>query len=195
MHLSDEAICDLLKKGEIKDLEYLFQEYYKPLVLWADTFLNDIALSEDLVQEFFVKLWEKELLSGLTSDTLKSYLYTSVRNRAFNALSKKDTLRNTSDIAGNNRVWEEYDDWEEEVIRQVEEAVGKLPPRSREIVECVYLQGMKYKEVAEKFEISVSTVKTLLVNSLKTLRKETKDEKDLFLFLYLKKIQKAFNRF
>lgn len=195
MHLSDKAICDLLKKGEIKDLEYLFQEYYKPLVLWADTFLNDIALSEDLVQEFFVKLWEKELLSGLTSDTLKSYLYTSVRNRAFNALSKKDTLRNTSDIAGNNRVWEEYDDWEEEVIRQVEEAVGKLPPRSREIVECVYLQGMKYKEVAEKFEISVSTVKTLLVNSLKTLRKETKDEKDLFLFLYLKKIQKAFNRF
>ena len=85
--------------------------------------------------------------------------------------------------------WEENNEPEEEIMRQVDEAIAKIPDRSREIIELVYLKNMKYKEVAEKLQISMSTVKTLLVNSLKTLRKEFKDKNNLFLFFLLKKYQ------
>ena len=58
----------------------------------------------------------------------------------------------------------------EDMIDQVLKALDVLPPRSREVLECVHLKNMKYAEVAELLGISVATVKTLLVRSLKTLR-------------------------
>lgn len=184
MRTSNEVICAYLKKKDTKGLEYLFVEYYRPLVLWADTFLNDMGQAEDLVQEFFVKLWEQELVSRLVPETLKSYLYTSVRNRALNLLDKNDPLHLAFKVEDGMEIGDEYSDSEEELVRKVEEAVRNLPPRSREIVECVYLKNMKYKEVAEKLDISVATVKTLLVHSLKTLRKEFKTEKNVILFFW-----------
>ncbi len=188
MHTPAHIICAYLKKKDTKGLEYLFAEYYKPLVLWADTFLNDIGQAEDLVQEFFVKLWEQELVTHLLPKTLKSYLYTSIRNRAINLLDKNDPLRLAFDVEDGIELWEEYNDSQEELMRKVEAAVEHLPPRSREIVECVYLKNMKYKEVAEKLEVSVATVKTLLVNSLKTLRKEFGMDCSVLMF-FLKKNQ------
>lgn len=189
MHTPNEVICEYLKRKDPKGLESLFEEYYKPLVLWADTFLNDMGMAEDLVQEFFIKLWEHQLGAEWRPETLKSYLYTSIHNRALNLLDKNDPLRLAFDVEDGMKLWEEYTDTHENIIRKIEEAVDKLPPRSRDIVTCVYLKNMKYKDVAEKFQISVSTVKTLLVNSLKTLREEFGTEKNLLLLFFQKKLQ------
>ena len=52
MQIPDSTICSLLNQGEEKGMEYLFTRYYKPLVLWAASFLNNIPQSEDLVQDF-----------------------------------------------------------------------------------------------------------------------------------------------
>lgn len=49
MQIPDSTICSLLNQGEEKGMEYLFTRYYKPLVLWAASFLNNIPQSEDLV--------------------------------------------------------------------------------------------------------------------------------------------------
>ena len=57
MQIPDSTICSLLNQGEEKGMEYLFTRYYKPLVLWAASFLNNIPQSEDLVQDFFIRLW------------------------------------------------------------------------------------------------------------------------------------------
>ena len=189
MRTPDKVICSYLKKRDTKGLKYLFEEYYKPLVLWADTFLNDMGQAEDLVEEFFVKLWEKEMVAQLLPETLKSYLYAAVRNRALNLLDKNDPLRLAFEVEEAVKCWEDYDDPEEEMIRKVEAALEKLAPRSKEVVKSVYLEGLKYKEVAEKYQISVATVKTLLVNSLKTLRKEVASGKSILLFFSLKKNQ------
>ncbi len=59
MQIPDSTICSLLNQGEEKGMEYLFTRYYKPLVLWAASFLNNIPQSEDLVQDFFIRLWKK----------------------------------------------------------------------------------------------------------------------------------------
>lgn len=189
MYVSDKTICDCLTGKKMEGLQYLFEKYYNPLVLWADTFLNDISMSEDLVQELFIKLWECGLYSQLRPKTLRTYLYTAVHNRALNLLDKNDPLKLAFQVDDGLEFWEENNESEEEMMRQVDEAIAKLPDRSREIVELVYLKNMKYKEVAEKLQISISTVKTLLVNSLKMLRKEFKDKNNLFLFFLLKKYQ------
>lgn len=184
MRVSDQEICELLKERKIGGMELLFKEYYKPLVVWAATFLHDTQRSEDVVQDFFVKLWEKSLADKLQPDTLKSYLFTSVRNLALNQLDRIDPLRRACDVARYESPWEEYDSFEDEVFRRVETEIGKLPPRTQEIIRSVYLKGMKYKEVAEELGISVSTVNSLLVKALKKLRQTTEKEGDIAVYLF-----------
>lgn len=180
----DQEICELLKERKIGGMELLFKEYYKPLVVWVATFLHDTQRSEDVVQDFFVKLWEKSFADKLQPDTLKSYLFTSVRNLALNQLDRIDPLRRACDVARYESPWEEYDSFEDEVFRRVETEIGKLPPRTQEIIRSVYLKGMKYKEVAEELGISVSTVNSLLVKALKKLRQTTEKEGDIAVYLF-----------
>ena len=184
MRVIDQEICELLKERKIGGMELLFKEYYKPLVVWVATFLHDTQRSEDVVQDFFVKLWEKSFADKLQPDTLKSYLFTSVRNLALNQLDRIDPLRRACDVARYESPWEEYDSFEDEVFRRVESEIGKLPPRTQEIIRSVYLKGMKYKEVAEELGISVSTVNSLLVKALKKLRQTTEKEGDIAVYLF-----------
>ncbi len=192
---SDETICLLIKRKEKNGIEYLFEKYYRSLVVWADTFIHDMNAAENLVQEFFIRLWEKEMLQNVQQVCLRNYLYVGVRNRALNSLEKTDLLRRVGEIAIPVGVSEEYDDLKDQMMEKVREALERLPERSREVVKSVYLENLKYKEVAEKYGISIATVKTLLVNSLKTLRKEFSVYSGIFFLFFLKKVKKSFNRF
>lgn len=189
MQITDSTICSLLEQHNEKGMEYLFTRYYKPLVIWAATFLNDLSRSEDLVQDFFIKLWEKEAGRQLKAATLKSFLYTSVRNLALDRLEKKDPLRHASDIQLFEKSWEEYDTFEEELLNEIRKQINELPNRSREIIRCVYLEGLPYKETAAKLGISVSTVNSSLVNSLKKIRRQCAHATDapILLFFFLRK--------
>ncbi len=157
-------------EGKSFSVDELYDRFYDELVLWADTILNDMGEAEDLVQDFFVRLWEKKLDEKLEGERVRSYLYVSVRNMAIRKVKDQSRLRWIPDVSVVERVWEEEDGMHDEMIDQVLKALEVLPPRSREVLECVHLKNMKYAEVAESLGISVATVKTLLVRSLKTLR-------------------------
>ncbi|MDR0766413.1 MAG: sigma-70 family RNA polymerase sigma factor [Odoribacteraceae bacterium] len=173
MYHQDEEICRLLRQQDKRGLEKLFTVYYRPLVTWADTFMDDMSEAEDLVQEFFVKLWERGMTRNLLAGTLKSYLFTSVKNASFNAIKRRDPLRRAGNAARVDRAWVEYDDLNERLLQELESEIEKLPPRSKEIVKAIHVEGMHYKEVAERYAISVATVKTLLVGALKRLREKS----------------------
>ena len=59
----------------------------------------------------------------------------------------------------------------DEILQAIEVEIEKLPPRTREVLKSVYIDGLSYRETADRFSISIATVKTLLVNALKYLRK------------------------
>lgn len=178
------------------DIDWLYEHYYNQLVLWADTILKDMDQAEDVVQDLFVRLWEKNICDALMSEGVKSYLYTSVRNIALRRLKNRAVLETFPDISLAERVWEDQEQSHSEVIEQMLSEIKKLPPRSREVVECVHLKDMKYAEVAEQMGISVSTVKTLLVRSIKVLRHRVSNS-SLLLFLLLSRklyiFQKNYN--
>ena len=178
MQITDQMICSLLSAGEERGMEYLFEKYYKPLVVWSAGFMNNVMHAEDVVQTFFIKIWERRKEQVLQAQTLKSFLYTSVRNLSLDRLEKKDPLRNASDICNFDRKWEEYDTGEEEMLARISKEVAALPERSRTVMECVYTEGLSYKETAARLGISVSTVNTLLVNALKRIRKNGQGKKN-----------------
>lgn len=171
MQVDDKLICRFLGEHDHRGMEVLFEYYYRPLVLWADTFLCDIPAAEDVVQDFLVDFWEKRAYERITSGNLRGYLFAAVRNRALKLLEKRDVLRESDRVLP---VLADESDagWlTEEILQAVEEEIEKLPPRMREVLRAVYIDGLSYRETAEKFVISIATVKTLLVNALKRLRK------------------------
>lgn len=185
--ISDKEICDLFKNKDTKGIDLLFEKYYSNLVLWADTILNDIALSEDIVQEFYVKIWNKGIYKTFRAETLSSFLYVSIRNSCYNRIDKNDVLKNRIEVKEVEAILEEYNENEDLIISKLMEELENLPPKSREVVKCVFLNNMKYKEAAEELGVSISTVKTLLVNSLKKLRVSLGNKADLMLLFFFKK--------
>ena len=184
----DDEICRLLSTGDPKGMDLLFNTYYSRLVVWAGTFLKVIQLAEGVVQEFFIALWEKRKQKELTAPFLTSFLYVSVRNRCLNKLEKQDIFHNTTDLQEVHLAFEEYNEKHDRILTQVLQEMENLPPRSRVIMEEVFIHNMKYREVAEKYNVSISTVKTLLGNAVRKLRERLDKEKFAgFLFFFCKK--------
>lgn len=153
----------------------MFQQYYRPLVLWADTFLKDMPAAEDIVQEFFVSFWEKRHYEKITSDNIRGYIFTSVRNAALKYISKREQLRNSMPSLNLALDLLDPDDITEEMLQSLEAEIERLPPRTKEVLKSVYIDGKSYKDTAQRFGVSIATVKTLLVNALKRLRKFISD--------------------
>jgi len=74
---------DFQRISDLMDYKNLFEAFYQSLCRYAIVFVDDPSIAEEIVQEFFISLWEKyDDLKIHTS--LKAYLYSSVRNRCFN---------------------------------------------------------------------------------------------------------------
>ncbi|MGQ1910597.1 RNA polymerase sigma factor [Marinifilum sp. RC60d5] len=184
---TDYSILEAIKKDNKKGLDNLFERYYKPLVLFANAYLNDIHLSEDIVQEQFIKFWNDELYNNIqTSKALSSYLFTLVKHASLNQIKKNDVLANTAEFTHYDIAEEEAKRLADEGIKKVHNALADLPEKTRKVVECIMIQNMRYKEAAEELEVSVNTIKTLLRGGLAKLKESLKDRQDLFILFFMK---------
>lgn len=185
----DEKILLTLRADKMAGVRLLFDRYYVPLVLWGEQFLHDRAKAEDVVQDFFVRLWEDDYLLKISAPVLSSYLFTAVRNACLTLQNKKDTLRRANSLAGIEIPVEAFNDATDERIARIFEEINKLPERTRLVVEEIMLKEKKYKEVAFDMGISVNTVKFLLREGTRKLRENLNDGfKSILLFLFGKKV-------
>ena len=174
MPQSDKNILDLVHRDKSAGIRQLFGRYYRPLVLYADEYLKDQAAAEDIVQELFVKLWEEDYLLKIANTSLGAYLYSAVRNRCYSYIRQKDVLRRTKELDHVDIPVEWVADVDKERIDRVMKEMEELPGRTRQVVECVMLRNLKYREVAEELGISINTVKFLLKEGTKRLRDRLK---------------------
>ena len=186
MYSSDQDILAFMRKDKTIGIQHLFDRYYRPLVLFADEFLKDSPTAEDLVQDFFVKLWEDNYLLKVSEGALGSYLYSAVRNRAISFL-QKDVLRTRQELGKIDIPVEQVEDINEERMDVVMREVERLPERTRQVVECVMLRGLKYKETAEELDISINTVKFALKEGTKRLRERLVSISLEILFYFLRR--------
>lgn len=177
MSSPDEIILQSLKSGNAKAFERLFREHYSPLVRFAFRFMKQEEPAEGAVQEVFTSLWEKRENIRI-STSLKSYLYTSVRNHCLNKI-KHSKVRQSylEQFEGNEPVIESIiNDLEAgELKDRISAAIGALPDRCREIFELSRFNGLRYKEIAGELGISPKTVEVQMGKALRLLREHLKD--------------------
>lgn len=153
---------------------FLFITYYKQLCIHAYNYVHDIETAKELVQDVYVKLWEK-VLSEENHSSFKSFLYTSVRNAAIDYLrhSKTHLEYEQKILAYCN---DEYFIFDEIIINELEEkikeTIQKLPPQCRKIFQMNRLENKKYKEIAEELQISVKAVEAQISKALLFLKSE-----------------------
>lgn len=137
MNNSLEAIAANIVTGDKKAYDVLFKEYYIPLVLFSARYVESKDIAEDIVQDFFCKLWQdRNKLSNIKS--FKAYLYSSVKNRSLNYLRDKKINASLDFSLANDEQSSLEAMMEEEIYRELIKTIDLLPPKCKQIflIEC-----------------------------------------------------------
>ena len=170
--MSEQEFLARLRAGDDDAFDALFRAHYAPLVGLAEGMLRQRAVAEEVVQDVLLELWRRR--ESLTlEESLRAYLFRSVRNRALNHLRHEKVERRgepfaagePSSLPSAQAALEEA-----EIDAAVREAVGALPERCREVFELSRVRGLRYAEIAETMGISVKTVEAQMGKALRMLR-------------------------
>ncbi len=182
--ISDEYfIVKTFEESPKKGFDLLFRRYYTNLCNHAIRFVYSKEIAEDIVAEVFTNFWQNKVYENITT-SYRSYLYTSVRYRAYNSI--KLEINRTTNLE-NNDLDTQYPDNSavlqpdeilhfHELTKRLDVAIQHLPQQSRKAFQLNRLEGKKYTEVALEMEITVSAVERLISRALAKIREELKSE-------------------
>lgn len=152
------------------EFESLFRYNFRPLCLYALHYVGDVDIAEDIVQECFMKLWER-LEQGSAVDNRRAYLYMTVRNRSLDHLRRKGL---PTESLKPNDTYGIIDDGDAQERSEAEArlwtAIDSLPPKCREVFILSKRDGLKYEEIAEELDLSVNTVRNQISKALKMIK-------------------------
>ncbi|WP_372793418.1 RNA polymerase sigma-70 factor [Lutibacter sp.] len=174
-------------KLTLKEYKSLFDKLYTSLCLFANSYLKNLEVSKDIVQEVFIKIWEDKI-EFQNENTIKSYLYTSVKNKSLDYLKSKyvKTTEHFS-ISEMEKLETEPFFLREMVILEtssiIENAINTLPNKCAQIIK-LSIKDFTNAEIAEELGISVNTVKTQKKIGYKRLKPLLKDYFILIAFIF-----------
>lgn len=185
--IEEKILVERIISGDQTAFELIFRFYYPGLVVFTSQITLNQVEAEEIVQDFFVRLWiKRENINS--SFSLKNFMFTSVKNSSLNYLKKEKIKgRIISELTHLIEYDELYDPGlfiASELQNQVQEAFNKLPQRTREIFILSRFKGKKNDEIAEQLNLSKRTVETQISNALRILRVELKDYFTLLLFFW-----------
>lgn len=154
-------------------LKSLFDLLYLRLCRFADQIISDSATAEDIVQEAFIKFWQRNAeIKDLPA--IKTFLYVMVRNACLNHLKHQKVVQKFAQTQ--TEVAEEAAVLKAEVWGEVHRAIASLPEGCRNVFKLSYLEGLKNQEIADELKISINTVKTQKARALELLKLRLKPE-------------------
>lgn len=151
-----------------------FQQHYSRLCRLAYGYVGDCNECEDIVQELFINVWNKGK-DDLPEREFALYMTMAVRNSCISFLRRKRTDMVSIDdhLEAAQATGLDFQPGEEEerhFADVLDEALGVLPPRCREVLLLAKLEGLKYREIAARLEVSEKTVENQMVKAVKLLR-------------------------
>ena len=164
--------------GTYSKFRLVFEELYAPLCQYAFTFVKDKDACEDIVQDIFTRIWEKNrAVLGAYGNGIRYYLYTAVRNNCITYLRREKrtpVYELTDNITENSsHKWTDTapdTDYQTEYKTRLAEFIDQLPPKCKEVFLLTRMGQLSGREVATTLGISVKTVENQLWKAMKILR-------------------------
>ena len=173
MEQQDILLLERLKAGDKAAYDAIFLKYYRLLCTNAYFLLEDEQEAKDVVQTFFLEMWDKQLYQSLHGE-IKGYLFRAVQNRCLNLLKKRQYQQRELAAYSLEQERLQGPGVPAGIYQQLEMAISELPAQRQQAFRLVYLQQKKYQEVADEMGISVNSLKTHLKIAMKFLRETLK---------------------
>ncbi|MDP1800555.1 MAG: RNA polymerase sigma-70 factor [Bacteroidota bacterium] len=153
--------------------EIIYKAHYNNLRNTVENIINDKDASHDVVQEVFLKLWNKKDEMDRILDP-KAYLFRSVINASLTYLENNKKRVYLSDIKIAS-----IDNTDENILLKeleikIQAAIDNLPPKCKVIFVLCRFENMKHKEIAQHLSISLKTVENQMGIAIKRLNHELK---------------------
>jgi RNA polymerase sigma-70 factor, ECF subfamily len=175
------ADADLARRLKARDphaVGELYDRYGRLTYSLIFRIVRNGPIAEDLVQETFLRVWNRAQSFDAEKGALGPWVLTVARNRAIDYLRSIDgrMAQNVLEIdrLENPILFSEFEDTALALDRakRLKGAFEKLPPNQKLVIELAYYEGLSQTEMAERMKQPLGTIKTWVRTALKTLRQE-----------------------
>ncbi len=177
MEIPESGTITLVSKDELS-FERIFTSHFKKLYAYAFTIVKEEVTAEEMVQNVFLKIWEKKGMINDVHTSLTAYLYKSVYHESLNHLKhqkvksaytmyaarQKNDVENTSSKVQLSELQE-----------RIDAALRDLPEQCRTIFQMSRFEELKYQEIADRLGLSIKTVENQMGKALRILRVKLAD--------------------
>ena len=169
--LTDNELYDLLRSGDIKSFDMIFDRFYPALCAYGTQYVS-LEDAENIVQDIMLWLWENRT-DLIIETTLGTYLFRAVKNKCL-TLINRGTIRSKVANAIQESMRSHFDSPDlyvvENLVAHIDAALAELPPTYRQAFEMNRFQNKSYKEIAAILGLSPKTVDYRIQQALKRLR-------------------------
>ncbi len=171
-----------LIKGDAESFRQIYEFYQGRVFLFAFRLTKSKSEAEEVVQEVFVKLWERREKIRIEKN-FNAYLLTITKNLVIDNLKKASRDRNLqAKIYRNIQSLQDHSVDElikKELERLQRQAIAKLSPRMRQVFLLSREEELTYEEIANRLGVSRNTVRNQVSEALKTIREFLADHPDI----------------
>lgn len=189
--MTDRELAERAKKGDQSAFEQLVRDNQNKVYSLALRFTGDQEEAADLAQEALIKAWQglggfqgessfSTWVYRLTANVCIDYLRKKTRREAVEAAVSLDDIRS---------VRAEPADWGQDPQRRLErsergralaQGLARLPDWQRQVLTLRELSGLSYKEIGEKLNLDLGTVKSRIARARLSLRKILLEDGNFF---------------
>ena len=180
--MNDYSLYIRLREGQPTAYEELFKQTFPRMLGYCRLFIHDKDQASDLVQECFIRLWEKRSTIKATH-SVENLLFVMLRNRCLNFLRDQKLHNNGNNVQTieENEIQhlyqldflgEEEMSLEEQLVAAIRQSVEKLPEKRKIVFTKAKIEGKKNRDIANELGISVKAVEKHLHQAKEQIRNE-----------------------
>ncbi|QPC48116.1 RNA polymerase sigma factor [Mangrovibacillus cuniculi] len=173
--LRDEELYRKVLQKDQEALSTLYSRYEKLIYSFVFKMTGDRTITEEVIQEVFIKIWRKHAPYEESKGKFSSWLLTMTRNMALDLIRKRNKVETYAyderdDQRQEENTPEDHIEWKEK-RHVVQEAISELKPDQQKVVELFYFQGETQQHIADQTGIPLGTIKGRIRLALKHIRK------------------------
>lgn len=173
-YIDETDLLMQLREGDVQAFDRLYERYAKDIFRRIKSLVQDQAITEELHQDVFMKVWENR--AKLPDVSFEAVLLRTAKSISIDFYRKAVRDRHMTErlITISTELYNQVEDLIDfnETNDALKAAIAKLPPQRRKIFSTCKLEGKSYEEAAAEFGVSLSTVKDHMAKARQFIREE-----------------------